>query len=155
MITDLGKSCSQRRHKLERKHHSHPPEQLGAADITINSCPVRTIFTYPKQITHLSPLLRALGPGLEHNGPHWSPHLWDASPGAWPCWVTDFGLTDTSLAPKNKQESLHRKPWAPWLVCPMRMITAPSPLRLQLVILDQTGCVLPTLNPPQVQQGMW
>lgn len=40
----------------------------------------------------------------------------------------------------------------------MRMITASSPVRLQLLIprlliLDQTWSVLPKLNLPQVQQG--
>lgn len=111
MITDLGESCSQRRHELERTHHSHPPEQLGAADITINSCPVKTVFAHPKQIHvrhHCRGLWVLVWSTMDHTDSHTSeiplqePGL---AVGAW-FWPCRHKLSSKEQAGNFTQEAL-------------------------------------------------
>lgn len=156
----FGKELQSEKEKKAKPKYSHPPEQLGAAAITINSCPVKTVFTHPKQI-HERPPCRGLwvlaGSTMDLTDSHTSemplqdPGL---AVGHW------FWPYNTSLVPKNKQESLQRKPWASWQLVSHGNDHSIIPLRLQLpiprlLLLDQTWFVLAKLNLPQVQQCMW
>lgn len=90
----FGKELQSEKEKKAKPKYSHPPEQLGAAAITINSCPVKTVFTHPKQIHEQQIPAEGSGSWL---GAQWTwlihTHLRCLSRILGLLWVTDSGLT--------------------------------------------------------------
>lgn len=102
MITDLGKSCSQRRHKLEE--HTTP--------IPLSSCRHNYKFLSSENCIYSSQTNPCASPCRGLWLLVWSTmDLTDSHTSEMPLQepgLADSGLTDTNLAPKNKQETLQR-----------------------------------------------